>query len=321
MATSRQNLSLLRHLVGLPDKAMREEVKRWADSLIVPVPAAWARWCDGRLTLTDGVPVPVADVTSAGVLYFTPYRGNLISLFDGSTWNLFQFTQRSLTLTLTAGSVYDVFIYDNNGTPTLETLVWANATTRATALVYLDGVPCKSGALTRRYLGTIYASGTNMTADAEGGSGVSAKRYVWNYNNRVERAMFGAESAASWTYSTAAYRASNNGSAARLNYVIGVSEDPIKYGLASLIHSDTRTQALAGAGLDVTNTTNQRALAYLRVQVAGDLVHGHAFGTIYQPAIGFHYLQLIEYGAGTGIQTWYGIGTHWYTYIQGTIMA
>src|SRR5665213_2163919 len=38
--------------------------------------------CDGRLTLTSGVPVTTADVASATTVYFTPYKGNKIALFD-----------------------------------------------------------------------------------------------------------------------------------------------------------------------------------------------------------------------------------------------
>ncbi len=48
---------------------------------------------------------------------------------------------------------------DSSGTPTLEALVWTNDTTRATALVRQDGVWSKTGALTRRYLGTVRVDG------------------------------------------------------------------------------------------------------------------------------------------------------------------
>src|SRR5581483_7266817 len=108
----------------------------------------------------------------------TTSGNGLLSLYDGAKWNLYTSTELSLSLTLTSGSVYDVFVYDNSGL-TLETVVWTNTTTRATALDLQDGILCKHGALTHRYVGTIYASGTNVIEDS------LAKRYLVNYYNRV----------------------------------------------------------------------------------------------------------------------------------------
>ena len=107
---------------------------------------------DFRLTLTSATPVTPADVTGATTIYCTPYKGNQIALYDGSSsWNTRTSAEFSLALgTLTSGKPYDVFCYDNAGTPTLEFLAWTNDTTRATALVYQDGVLVKSGATTRR---------------------------------------------------------------------------------------------------------------------------------------------------------------------------
>ena len=56
--------------------------------------------CNGRLTLESGVPIPTAEITglSAQTLYFTPYKGNSISLYNGSYWNTHTFTEKSLSL-------------------------------------------------------------------------------------------------------------------------------------------------------------------------------------------------------------------------------
>ena len=115
--------------------------------------------CGGRLTLTSGTPVTTADVTGAGTLYYTPYVNGQIALYDGSsTWTVYTFTERSLALTVTSGKNYDVFAYNNSGTVTLElSAAWTNDTTRADALTTQNGVTVKSGATTRRWLGTIRA--------------------------------------------------------------------------------------------------------------------------------------------------------------------
>jgi hypothetical protein len=91
--------------------------------------------CQGRLTTESGVPVSTSDRTAQGTLYFTPYNGGLVSLHDGTRWKLYAFTERSLALSgLTSALPYDVFLFDNSGTLTLEFTAWTNGTTRATAL-------------------------------------------------------------------------------------------------------------------------------------------------------------------------------------------
>lgn len=150
----------------------------------------------GRLTLETGVYVSTADQSAKSILYLTgPQGGNVQTwLYDGTSWKFYSFAQISLTLSaLTSDKPYDVWLYDNSGTPALELLAWTNDTTRATALATQDGVIVKSGATTRRYVGTIYTSGTSTTEDTE------AKRYVWNYYNRISRSLYNAESTASWT--------------------------------------------------------------------------------------------------------------------------
>jgi hypothetical protein len=88
--------------------------------------------CQGRLTFASGVPVPTSDITAATTLYFTPYQGNQIALYNGSAWVLYTLTERSLSLSgLNANTAYDIFIYDNGGTLTLEAVAW-NAPSQAT---------------------------------------------------------------------------------------------------------------------------------------------------------------------------------------------
>ena len=260
--------------------------------------------CDGRLTLTTAVPVTTADVTAAGTIYFTPYRGNRVALFDGSKWKVYPFTEVSLALTATSGKPYDVWLYDNAGTLTLETLVWTNDTTRATALVTQNGVLSKTGALTRRYLGTFYASGSNTTEDSY------AKRFVWNYYNRVQRPMRNAiETANSWAYTTATVRQANANAANQLDFVIGVSEVPVTARLIVSAWNDNaggNVDIAAGIGLDSTSAFAagfhspgaNTVVASRLVPLVGTLV---TF-----PGVGRHVLTWLEYSAATGTTTWFG---------------
>jgi len=141
--------------------------------------------CEGRLTLETGTPVSTTDQLAKTSVYWTPYRGNRIALFDGTVWQLHAITT-DLTLALgtkTAALPYDVFMYSNAGDATLEDLAWTNATTRATALTTQDGILVKSGATTRRYLGTYYTVSTTATADSGGLAGttnVGGTRFLWS---------------------------------------------------------------------------------------------------------------------------------------------
>lgn len=118
-----------------------------------------------KVDLTASITAQILPIGVAGsTLYWTPYRGNRTSLYDGTRWKVHAVAESSIALTgLTSGKPYDVFLYDNAGTPTLELLVWTSDTVRATALALQDGVYVKSGATTRRYLGTIYTTATDAT--------------------------------------------------------------------------------------------------------------------------------------------------------------
>lgn len=66
--------------------------------------------CQGRLTLESGVPVSTSDQIGKETLYFTPYNGSMIDIFDGTNWVRRKFTEISLSIaTLIENTVYDIF--------------------------------------------------------------------------------------------------------------------------------------------------------------------------------------------------------------------
>ena len=177
--------------------------------------------CNGRLTLTTDVPVTTSDVTAATTLYFTPYMGDHIALYDGEEWLFRQFEEMNISLSgKTADTNYDAFIYETSGSPAgieLELVAWTDSTNRATALTTQNGVYVKSGDATRRYLGTIRTTGTiGQCEDSE------VKRYCWNYYNRVLRPFVRIEPTANWVYGSTTWRPSNNNIANRFSFVIGL---------------------------------------------------------------------------------------------------
>lgn len=276
-----------------------------ATSLLIqsPRPSVNPSVCQGRLTGTTATPVTSSDVTNITTIYFTPYTGNLIGLFDGTNWSTYVFSEISLALgTLTSGLPYDVFVYNNAGTLTLELTAWSNTTTRVTALVFQNGIYVKTGATTRRYLGTIYTTSTTQTQDT------ATQRYVWNYYNRVRRPLLRQESTASWTYTTATWRQANGSASNQVEVVIGAQEATLDLSVATAISNGTGgISGAIGVGEDSTSTPLDTGV--------GGFAQSNATNSAYvpvvyslgrQPAVGRHVYAWLEYSVATGTMTWAG---------------
>lgn len=256
----------------------------------------------GRLTLTSGTPVTTADVTGAGTIYYTPYLHDRIRIYDGTRWKVYFFTERSLALSLTSGKNYDVFIYDNAGTLTLElSAAWTNDTTRADALTTQDGVTVKSGALTRLWLGTIRASGTNTTEDSGGGttSQVGGKRFVSNAYNRVLRNITVIDTTDSWSYTTNTVRQTNAATGNKVEFVL-CRADIIVNGRAVispyLFNNASGSAAAYKSGIGVNSTT-----AFSGLVGAGFNANSASTGAVYS-CINSSYVGYV--GAGYGYLAW-----------------
>jgi hypothetical protein len=267
--------------------------------------------CQGRLTLTSGVPVTTSDVTAATSVYWTPFNGNRISLYNGSAWEIHAFAELSLSTTgLTANKPYDVFAYINAGAVAIEALGWTDGTTRATAITYQDGVAVKSGDATRRLLGTFYTfddAGTTKTCDTAGGlgsGGVEAKRFVSNKYNRVPRPCFVGDTSDSWSYNSAAWRAANNSNTNRISFVQTDAEYPVL--VANNQNIGAAGNAIVGIGIDSTSAFSGASGWWNGTSVGSALAqfHGHL-------SAGFHYASAIEYMVTGSATFWGDVGSGW----------
>ena len=242
--------------------------------------------CQGRLTLTTATPITVADVTAATTLYFTPYKGDLIGLYDGSAWAVQAFTERSIAIPATTDTNYDVFLYDNSGTLTLELTAWTNDTTRATALVAQNGVLVKTGATTRRYLGTI------RTTDSSGEVDDSvARRFVWNYYNRVRRDAYVTDQT-QHTYATNTWRYYNNDSTNIFEVLCGVVEDNWLLSVQSWIYQDS--SGSIAAGLDWTSGAPPGMPNGALLWINNAALSTSGVSVTIAAQLGYHYYSLLE---------------------------
>lgn len=260
----------------------------------------------GRLTLTSGAPVTTDDVTAATTLYFTPYGGNIIHVYNGTTWDALTFAETSLSLSgYTADSLYDIFGYSDSGTFALESAIWASSgagtSARATALVLQNGRYVKSGTTSRLYLGTIRITGTTgQCEDSKGGSNTKAKRYVWNYFNRRVRPMRSIESTASWAYTTATIRQMNANANIQCEFVVGVAEDAVHV----LSNQAMTASATPVAGIGLNSITVADPDGTWSFGASGGAYGAATPSLIKVPPVGYNYVAPLEKG-NTGA-TFYG---------------
>lgn len=255
----------------------------------------------GRLTLATGVPVTTTDQTAKTTLYYTPYLHNKLALYDGTNWKFYATAEISITLAaLTASRPYDVWAYDNAGTVTLELLAWTNTTTRATALAYQDGVLVKSGATTRRYLGTV-------CINVAGGQSEDslANRLVFNYYNRVLRPLYITDATATWTINNQTARQANGSTANQVAIMCGVAEDAIS------LQYQVRTKNVVGTNF--AWVAIGRNSATVQTSVLGFMINSvnnqemDLVSTLYEiPPLGYSYYAALESAGGAGNVTFTG---------------
>jgi len=250
----------------------------------------------GRLTLASGAPVS-NDITSATVLFYTPHTSNRISLYvPGFGWRLYSFDQLSLSLSgLSASTNYDVFIYNDEGELKLSTVAWSNDNLRASGYSLQDGIPVRAGAATDRYLGTIRTlSSAGCCAD------YAEKRFVWNMFNRTQRILKRVEEDDSWTYSSAVWRPLNNNPANKVEFVLGLTQDPVYLMHTGYVTNSSSGGSCVGIASDSTGANNGDIRGYSDVDLT-------TIFSIYSKIMssGYHYLALTEWMSGVGTSTFY----------------
>lgn len=208
----------------------------------------------GRLTLATGDPNPSTDQTAADTLYYTPFNGNAISLYNAAAdrWDLYTFTERSLDISaLAANTNFDIFIYDNSGTLTLEFVAWTNSgagiSVRNEAISQRDGIYIKSSD-DRRYLGTIRITGVSGECEDS-----EARRFVWNAQNRIKRRMLH-KYTSFHTYASSTLRYLNGSSSNSVNFVLGLD---LLIEARFMLNARGNVSGLIGLnGLSVTSATD-----------------------------------------------------------------
>lgn len=257
-----------------------------------------------KLDITGAV---TANIIANGVantsIYYSPYNHNLISLWNGYRWQTLEFSELTLAIgTVTANKPFDIFAYISAGAVALEKLEWTSDTVRATDVSRQDGRWCKTGDKTRLLLGSFYSDSTTSTQNSQ------AKMFLANIYNKCSFFMDIREQTASWTYSTASYRQTNNSPSNQIDFILPENYIPIRLNLknkvttsAATVRSifmafgtDSATEAdilVLGQNMEVGSAKAEQIMRQIDVNHIG---------------VGRHYIASLEYGGGADTQTWYG---------------
>ena len=254
-----------------------------------------------RLTTESGVPVSTSDRTSQGTIYYTAGQ---TALFDGTFWSPYSFSERSLVLAVTSGKNYDVFLGLNASVPTLSlSSAWTNDTTRASALALQDGVYVLGSDSTKLYVGTIRASGSNVTEDS------AAKRFVWNAYNRVTRNVVAVSSDVSWTYNVpSTFRQANANAANQVAFVTGLVGGSLSLSLSAQMQAPLSGGELATVAIGLNSITVPSTLAVWASPAELDATNNKLISSAFlsaTPSIGYNYAAWLESVSG-GTWSFYG---------------
>jgi hypothetical protein len=276
----------------------------------------------GRLTLQTLTPVMTTTQSAKTTIYYTPYVGNQIVLYNGTSMVPTTFAELSVATTDTTKSpaaigvskVNDWFVWNDAGTIRLgHGPDWTSDAARSagTALVMVNGIYLNNASITNgpaaqrgTYVGTTRSNASSQLDWIIGGlaAGGSPSWFgVWNtYNRRTVTAVV-SDTTDSWTYAGTTWRAANNSLNMRHSFVVGLAEDAWNarhHGMAT---------ATAGSVAGLLGVAADNA-----VTMQGISAYAAATGTMSLVAeisslapIGFHFAQAVEI-AQVGTMTFYG---------------
>ena len=289
----------------------------------------------GRLTLTAAVPVLTSDVPTGTTVFYTPYVGRFVPLWNGTSWTMTDIGgELSQATTDTAkspaacaaNSNYDLFVWNDSGTlRCTRGPAWTSDTARGTGagtteLTRVQGLlvnandirtnpSATNGPAAQRgtYVGTVRTNGSSQVEFRFGGSasgGSAALLSVWNaYNRRLLVAQV-KDSTSSWTYASTTVRSSNNSANNRVSFLHGLQEDETTATFACGAYISTTQQARIGIGVNSTTTITG---ALSDIYASGAAIQVFMGASNSSKALGWNYFQALE-SVPSGSATYYASG-------------
>jgi hypothetical protein len=270
------------------------------------------------------------NVTGAVSIYYVPYVGNTIPIYDGTDFVITRFTNEAVNIFelsancndsthspapggLQAGKVYDWFVWKDVTVPATPVIrlsrgpAWDDVKTRSSAgaLTRIDGIWVNSNAISNgpainkgTFVGTCYCATSNQLVWQWGGVNTRARFHVWNCYNRVSVGCTVVDNTYSYTvYSVdGEWNYMNMRQDNRIEAVIGLQDDAVSAVFGSVVQTDASTTAYVAIGFDWKPGDAAET---------GDPDHPAMYGWAYGamtsnafhntiPDMGFHWWQAIE---------------------------
>ncbi|MDN5003807.1 hypothetical protein ACFQZO_23505 [Bradyrhizobium sp. GCM10027634] len=271
----------------------------------------------GRLTLTSGTAVMTTSVSAANNVFYTPYAGDLIPLYNGTNIVPTQFTEVSQFTTDTtkspaavvANTCYDELAWSDSGTfRVTRGNSWSSTTSRGTGAgtaelqlqngIYLNKQAVTNGpaALRGTYVGSICSNASSLidfNLGAVSAGATPAVLNIWNQYNRVDVDVFVGDSTTNWNYTTTTntWRQANNNANAKVTFLRGQNEDSIEaiyFGQTGAVTGTTN--CALGIGLDSVTAVSGNPM-YAQTTTSPIPVLPGYVGT---PPAGQHFLAPLE---------------------------
>ena len=323
--------------LGVPSQTTFDALSTTVSTLSSTV-AAFVSQPQGYLTLVGSVVVLTADATSTIVRY-TPDRGSICPIYNGSAFIASTFAELSLTLVANhlASTLYDVFIINDSGTIRAVTgPAWNSSTAGScsrgsgagtTELTRQSGIYVNANSMTGRYgastvtvnakagtyVGSIFIDAAAGNVTCHRSYGQTRKWGVWNAYNRRSIYLKGGDPTASWTYNTATVRASNNDAANKLTVFQGLAEEvaDVQFHQKFLAPATGNQNTDIRVGIGVNSTTVQSGRVGVDIAALVNATsHGHDLVARYlaPPALGITDYSATEYSTSTTTTpTFYGV--------------
>jgi hypothetical protein len=290
----------------------------------------------GYLTLTSATPFITSGVAAATSVYYTPAIGNLIPIYNGTSFVVTQFTELTLALNANhlANTIYDLYVINDSGTVRLVTGPAWNTSTAGSGAIgsgagtaereRLNGLLVNKVSATMRYgattvtvdarkgtlVGSIFMDGSNGQVTCHRGVGQDRKWGIWNLYSQKKISLLVRDSTASWTYGTATIRQSNAATGNKATVFQGLQDSPVRATFTQLLNPSNTTSNEIGIGVDST-TAYATGSKNAHVEVGGISVFFDALAdhTIHSGILGVSNINCLEKGGGAGTNTFYGAGT------------
>jgi hypothetical protein len=292
----------------------------------------------GRLSLQTGVPVMNSNAAAQTAIYYTPLIHQYIPMWTGSVYQWFAFPELTNTLTdattnpsaVSTNSVYDLFVWNSNGTIILSRgPAWTNDTTRSLNVTRNQGRLVNAANVTNgplanngTYIGTVRTNGASKVDFITGGianGGVAAIIGIWNAYNQKDVVPLVQDSTSNWTWTGTTFRAANGSANNRISIVRGFDYDTTEaeynvpfYAQGLTSSFEVYTDGGIAIGLDSTSakannsfisgwsssTTDSGATLYTSPRLGGPSKFAGYMG------VGWHYLQALDYNTQGGVNCW-----------------